>query len=89
MRAIAPAIVSRRAKLLRDAVAVARKRYLDTRIGSRADVLVEKSGRDGLDAQGVRVKLAHAFAQGTMLRVRIVGHDGIAAEAGAAEIVTA
>lgn len=84
MRAVAPAIVARRAKTLRDAVAEARTRYLDARIGTFAEMLVEKSGRDGLDAQGVRVKLAHAAAQGTLLRVRIVGHDGVAAEGVAA-----
>jgi threonylcarbamoyladenosine tRNA methylthiotransferase MtaB len=84
MRPVAPAVVVRRAKLLRDAVAVARGRYLDSRIGGFADVLVEKSGRDGLDAQGVRVKLAQGAAQGTLLRARIVGHDGSAAEGVAA-----
>jgi threonylcarbamoyladenosine tRNA methylthiotransferase MtaB len=84
MRPVAPAVIVRRAKLLRDAVAVARGRYLDSRIGGFADVLVEKSGRDGLDAQGVRVKLAHRAEQGTMLRTRIVGHDGVAAEGVAA-----
>jgi threonylcarbamoyladenosine tRNA methylthiotransferase MtaB len=84
MRPVAPAVIVRRAKLLRDAVAVARGRYLDSRIGGFADVLVEKSGRDGLDAQGVRVKLAYGAEQGTMLRTRIVGHDGVAAEGVAA-----
>ncbi len=84
MRPVAPAVVARRAKLLRDAVAAARTRYLDSRIGSFADVLVEKSGRDGLDAQGVRVKIAPEARQGTLLRVRIVGHDGVAAEGVAA-----
>jgi threonylcarbamoyladenosine tRNA methylthiotransferase MtaB len=84
MRPVAPAVVVRRAKLLRDAVAVARGRYLDSRIGGFADVLVEKSGRDGLDAQGVRVKLAYGAEQGTLLRARIVGHDGSAAEGVAA-----
>ena len=84
MRPVAPAVIVRRAKLLRDAVAAARARYLDSRIGGYADVLVEKSGRDGLDAQGVRVKLAHGAEQGAMLRARIVGHDGIAAEGVAA-----
>jgi threonylcarbamoyladenosine tRNA methylthiotransferase MtaB len=84
MRAIAPAIVAQRAKTLRNAVAAARKRYLDTRIGTLANVLVEKSGQDGLDAQGVRVKFADAAAQGTLLCLRIVGHDGIAANGVAA-----
>jgi threonylcarbamoyladenosine tRNA methylthiotransferase MtaB len=84
MRAIPPAIVVQRAKRLREAVAAARARYLDSRIGSFADVLVEKSGRDGLDAQGVRVKLAQTAAQGTLLRARIVGHDGVSADGVAA-----
>jgi threonylcarbamoyladenosine tRNA methylthiotransferase MtaB len=79
MRAIAPGIVAARARQLRSAVAAARTRYLEARIGTMADVLVEKSGRDGLDAQGVRVKLAIPASQGTLLRVRILGHDGTAA----------
>jgi len=79
MRAVAPGIVAARAKALRQAVAAARARYLAARIGTMADVLVEKSGRDGLDAQGVRVKLAAPAARGTLQRVRILGHDGTAA----------
>ncbi len=79
MRAVAPGIVAARAQRLRNAVAAARTRYLAARIGTIADVLVEKSGCDGLDAQGVRVKLATPANRGTLLRVRIRGHDGMAA----------
>jgi threonylcarbamoyladenosine tRNA methylthiotransferase MtaB len=79
MRAIAPGIVAARALRLRNAVAAARSRYLAARIGTIADVLVEKSGFDGLDAQGVRVRLATPTNRGTLLRVRIRGHDGTAA----------
>jgi threonylcarbamoyladenosine tRNA methylthiotransferase MtaB len=79
MRAIAPGIVAARAQRLRNAVAAARSRYLAARIGTIADVLVEKSGFDGLDAQGVRVRLATPTNRGTLLRVRIRGHDGTAA----------
>ncbi len=84
MRPVPPATVAKRAAELRAAVAAARRRYLDSRIGTFASVLVEKSGRDGLDAQGVRVKIDAPAPQGTLLRVRIAGHDGLAAEGRAA-----
>ena len=50
-------------------------RYLAGRVGGEADILVEKSGRDGLDAQGVRVRLDGPQPRGMLLRVRIAGHD--------------
>jgi tRNA A37 methylthiotransferase MiaB len=67
--------VHKRAQALRTAVATARSRYLAGRVGTDTDVLVEKSGRDGLDAQGVRVRLDGSHPRGALVRARIVGHD--------------
>ncbi|MBI3503345.1 MAG: tRNA (N(6)-L-threonylcarbamoyladenosine(37)-C(2))-methylthiotransferase MtaB [Proteobacteria bacterium] len=75
MRPLPEATVRARAKLLRETVAHARTRYLAGRVGGDAEILVEKSGRDGLDAQGVRVRLDGPQPRGTLLRVRISGHD--------------
>lgn len=75
MRPLAEATVRNRARQLRAAVATARSRYLAGRVGTQAEILVEKSGNDGLDAQGIRVRLDGTHPRGTMVRARIVGHD--------------
>ena len=75
MRPLPEATVRARARQLRETAAAARQRYLAARVGGEADVLVEKSGREGLDAQGARVRLADAHPRGTLLRVRVVGHE--------------
>jgi threonylcarbamoyladenosine tRNA methylthiotransferase MtaB len=68
--------IRRRAEALRHAVAASRARDLDTRIGATADVLVEASRRDGLDARGTRVRLDREMMRGTLVPARILGHDG-------------
>ncbi len=75
MRPLAEATVRKRALALRTAVAAARSRYLAGRVGTDTEVLVEKSGRDGLDAQGIRVRLDASHLRGVLVRARIVGHD--------------
>jgi threonylcarbamoyladenosine tRNA methylthiotransferase MtaB len=75
MRPLPEATVRARARMLRAAAAGARQRYLAARVGGMADVLVEKSGREGLDAQGARVRLADPHPRGTLVRVRVTGHD--------------
>jgi len=83
MRPLPPATVKTRAKALRAAAAAARARYLDGRIGGPAEVLVESSGTDGLDAQGQRVRLAASAPRGALVEVRVAGHDGTRLEAAA------
>ena len=75
MRPLPEATVRQRAQILRTAVAATRSRYLAGRIGEAAEVLVEKSGRDGLDAQGIRVRLDGLHPRGALVRARIVGHE--------------
>ncbi len=75
MRPLPDATVRERARRLRETAAGARQRYLAARVGGMADVLVEKSGRDGLDAQGTRVRLADPQPRGALVRVRVAGHD--------------
>jgi len=75
MRPLPDATVRARARLLRETAAAARQRYLAARVGSLADVLIEKSGLDGLDAQGTRVRLAQTHPRGALVRVRITGHE--------------
>lgn len=69
-------VPARRAETLRAAVARARARDLDSRIGGAADVLVESSGDNGLDERGTRVRLDGSFARGALVRARVTGHDG-------------
>lgn len=68
--------IRRRAEALRHAVAASRARDLDRRIGATADVLVEASRRDGLDARGTRVRLDREMMRGALVPARILGHDG-------------
>lgn len=68
--------IRRRAEALRHAVAASRARDLDRRIGFTADVLVEASRRDGLDARGTRVRLDREMLRGTIVPARILDHDG-------------
>ncbi|MBL8833291.1 MAG: tRNA (N(6)-L-threonylcarbamoyladenosine(37)-C(2))-methylthiotransferase MtaB [Rhodospirillales bacterium] len=75
MRALPESTVRRRARELRDTAAGARLGYLAARVGGMADVLVEKSGQDGLDAQGVRVRLTELRPRGALVRVRVASHD--------------
>jgi threonylcarbamoyladenosine tRNA methylthiotransferase MtaB len=75
MPALPAPLVRERAARLRAAAEAARARYLDARIGGGADVLVERSGSDGLDAQGVRVRLAAARARGTIVAARVTGRE--------------
>jgi threonylcarbamoyladenosine tRNA methylthiotransferase MtaB len=75
MRALPDPVVRARARDLRAATAAARTRHLAGRLGGIAEVLVEKSGRDGLDAQGARVRLSESRPRGALVRARIVAHD--------------
>ncbi len=75
MRALPEPTVRRRARMLRETVADARAVYLAARTGDLAEILVEKSGQDGLDAQGVRVRLTQSRPRGALVRVRVTGHD--------------
>ena len=71
------------------AVAASRARDLDRRIGATADVLVEASRRDGLDARGTRVRLDREMMRGTLVPARILGHDGRQLQAVQHELVSA
>ncbi|MFM7343977.1 MAG: MiaB/RimO family radical SAM methylthiotransferase [Tagaea sp.] len=75
--------IARRAEALRRAVAEARQRDLDGRVGGTADVLIEASGDNGLDGRGTRVRLDKGFARGALVRARVVSHDGRFLEAAA------
>lgn len=70
-------VVQARAAHLRAAGEAARARYLDGRIGDMAEVLVEKSGADGLDAQGTRVRLAASHMRGAIVSARVTARDGM------------
>ncbi len=75
MPALPDDVVRARAARLRAAAEAAQARYLDARIGGTADVLVERSGLAGLDAQGVRVRLAGPNVRGTLLQARITARE--------------
>lgn len=71
-----PETIAHRAEALRMAVAAARARDLDGRVGGTAEVLIEASGDNGLDGRGTRVRLDDSFARGALVRARVTGHDG-------------
>jgi threonylcarbamoyladenosine tRNA methylthiotransferase MtaB len=76
MPAVPEDVVRARARRLRAAAEAARAGYLEARIGGCADVLVERSGTEGLDAQGVRVRLASRAPRGALVRARVAARDG-------------
>jgi threonylcarbamoyladenosine tRNA methylthiotransferase MtaB len=68
-------VVKERAKRLRAQAASALRRHLDAEIGRERRVLIESSGQ-GRTEQFTQVMLAAAVVPGTILDLRIAGHDG-------------
>ncbi|KAF0114006.1 MAG: 2-methylthioadenine synthetase [Rhodospirillaceae bacterium] len=74
MPAVPGAVVRERAALLRTAAAGVRTRFLETRIGTGADVLVERSGF-GHSEDYLPVQMPSAAVPGFVTRVRLVAAD--------------
>ncbi|TKD50883.1 tRNA (N(6)-L-threonylcarbamoyladenosine(37)-C(2))-methylthiotransferase MtaB [Sphingomonas baiyangensis] len=76
MPQVAAAIVRDRAGRLRAAAAARKARWLDTLIGTRQRVLIERPGDRGHTPCFAEVRLAHAAEPGTLVDVAIAGSDG-------------
>ena len=74
MPAVPGAVVRERAALLRTAAAGVRTRFLETRVGTGADVLVERSGF-GHSEDYLPVRMPSAAVPGFVTRVRLVAAD--------------
>lgn len=75
MPPVAPEAIRDRAARLREAGDAARARHLAAQIGKRLTVLAERGGT-GRAEDFSTVLLGEGVAQGTILDVRIAGHDG-------------
>ncbi len=69
------AVVKDRARRLREKGAAALRRHLSTAVGARRSILVEADGT-GHTEHFTPVRLSRTAAQGTILDLRIAGHDG-------------
>ncbi|MDP4023920.1 tRNA (N(6)-L-threonylcarbamoyladenosine(37)-C(2))-methylthiotransferase MtaB [Methylobacterium sp. NEAU 140] len=75
MPPVAPDAIRDRAARLRAAGAAALARHLDGQVGTTLTVLAERGGT-GRAADFTAVRLGSEIAAGTLLDVRIAGHDG-------------
>jgi threonylcarbamoyladenosine tRNA methylthiotransferase MtaB len=69
------AVIKERAQKLREKGEAALRRYLESQIGRRRQVLTERGGI-GRTEQFTAVRLASAVAPGAMLDLTIAAHDG-------------
>jgi len=88
MPQLAKAVRRERAARLREAGATAVRRYLASRVGTEAEVLVESATR-GRTQHYAPVNLDAAATEGALLRVTVTGHDGEALVGAAIERVAA
>jgi threonylcarbamoyladenosine tRNA methylthiotransferase MtaB len=65
-------VIRQRAQALRDAAQAAQTRFLESRIGAIAEILVERSGRSGHGADFARVELDRDAAPGALVRATII-----------------
>jgi threonylcarbamoyladenosine tRNA methylthiotransferase MtaB len=75
MPAVAPAVITERARALRQKGEAALRRHLDSEIGARRRVLAEAGG-GGRTEPFTKVRLSTPLAPGTIIDLAIVGHDG-------------
>jgi threonylcarbamoyladenosine tRNA methylthiotransferase MtaB len=75
MPAVAPAIITERARALRQRGEAALRRHLDSEVGTRRRVLAEAGG-GGRTEPFTKVRLPTPLAPGTIVDLAIVGHDG-------------
>jgi threonylcarbamoyladenosine tRNA methylthiotransferase MtaB len=65
-------IIQQRAQTLRATAQAAQTRFLQSRIGATAEILVERSGRSGHGADFARVELDQDAAPGSLVRATII-----------------
>jgi threonylcarbamoyladenosine tRNA methylthiotransferase MtaB len=75
MPAVAPAVITARARALRHKGEAALRRHLDSEIGARRRVLAEAGGGARTEPF-TKVRLPVPLAPGTIIDVTIAGHDG-------------
>ncbi len=75
MPAVPKALRRERAQRLRDAGADAAARFLDTRIGRDASVLIESAGI-GRTEHYAPIRIGRDLAEGSVARLRVTGRDG-------------